>query len=307
MKFSSMRYLFGQGIRNIWTNRVMSIASFCILMVSLLLVGFSVLFTANINMFISAIEKQNEMVVFLKDGLSDEEISGLEGQIKKIANVATVSFYSKEEAFDDMKSDMKGKGQGNVDILFDSLGEESPLPDAFRVKVSNIDTLSATAASIGKLQGVDGAPRVPYDFAKLFTGLRSTVAMISSAVVLALVAVSLVIISNATRASVFARRKEINIMKYVGATNGFIRIPFFVEGMFTGALAGAAAGGITWYAYNRLIEVLSEQMALWQTMGVTGFIPFDSVATKVFLYYMVAGAVLAAIGCVISTRKHLKV
>jgi cell division transport system permease protein len=296
-----MKYLFGQGVKNVWTNRIMTFASFCVILVSLLLVGSMMLFTANVNRFISGIESKNEVVVYLNDGVTDETVSQMETDIKKLDNVAEVVFYSKEQAFEDYKKSME-----NAEEIFESIGDESPLPDAFKVRVKDISKMTSTIAQINKMQNIYKVS-APNDFADLLIGIKSTVGMISTAVIAALGIVCLVIISNATRASVFARRKEINIMKYVGATNTFIRIPFFVEGMVTGMLAGVAAAGLTWFGYEKFIEALSKQMTLWKAFGIDEFIPFDSVAVKVVLGYVGAGALLGAIGTVISTRKHLKV
>lgn len=301
MKISSMKYLFGQGVKNVWTNRIMTFASFCVILVSLLLVGSMMLFTANVNRFISGIESKNEIVVYLNDGVTDETVSQMETDIKKLDNVAEVVFYSKEQAFEDYKKSME-----NAEEIFESIGDESPLPDAFKIRVKDISKMTSTIAQINKMQNIYKVS-APNDFADLLIGIKSTVGMISTAVIAALGIVCIVIISNATRASVFARRKEINIMKYVGATNMFIRIPFFVEGMVTGMLAGVAAAGLTWFGYEKFIEALSKQMTLWKAFGIDEFIPFDSVAVKVLLGYVGAGALLGAIGTVISTRKHLKV
>ncbi|HOV40202.1 MAG TPA: permease-like cell division protein FtsX [Oscillospiraceae bacterium] len=301
MKISSMKYLFGQGVKNVWTNRIMTFASFCVILVSLLLVGSMMLFTANVNRFISGIESKNEVVVYLNDGVTDETVSQMETDIKKLDNVAEVVFYSKEQAFEDYKKSME-----NAEEIFESIGDESPLPDAFKIRVKDISKMTSTIAQINKMQNIYKVS-APNDFADLLIGIKSTVGMISTAVIAALGIVCLVIISNATRASVFARRKEINIMKYVGATNMFIRIPFFVEGMVTGMLAGVAAAGLTWFGYEKFIEALSKQMTLWKAFGIDEFIPFDSVVVKVVLGYVGAGALLGAIGTVISTRKHLKV
>lgn len=305
MKISSMKYLVVQGIKNVWTNRVMSFASFCILMVSLLLVGFSLLFTANVNRFIGGIENKNEMIIFLKDEVTPEQVTLMEGGLKNIDNVSQVTFYSKEEAFEDMK-----KQYQNSQELFGYFSE-SPLPDAFKLKISDISKMSVTESDIKNYDNANGQfiyqIKAPNDFANILTELKSTIAIVSSTVVIALVVVSMVIISNATRTSVFSRRKEINIMKYVGATNAFIRIPFFIEGMFTGMLAGGVASLLTWFGYDSFIDVLSKEMTLWQALGIKEFIPFNSLAVKVVIAYVVAGAVLGAMGSVISTRKHLKV
>ena len=301
MKMSSVRYLFGQGVKNVWTNRVMSFASFCILMVSLLLVGFSVLFTANINRFIGGIENKNEVIVYLNDDTTDEAITSMGDSLKKIDNISDVLFYSKEQAFDDYKAKME-----NAEEIFKSIGDESPLPDAYKIRVDDVSKMSQTITKISKLENIYSIS-APNDFASLLTGVKQTVSIISMAVIIALIVVCMVIISNATRASVFSRRKEINIMKYVGATNSFIRIPFFIEGMITGIIAGGVASLITWFGYDSLIDVLSQQMSLWQAFGMSQFIPFDKVALSVVLIYIVCGAFLGAMGSVISTRKHLKV
>lgn len=305
MKISSMKYLLGQGIKNVWTNRIMSFASFCVLLVSLLLVGFFVLFTANINRFIGGIENKNEIIIYLNDNVTDEQIEKMGNDLKSIDNISEVVFFSKEEAFEKMKSQYE-----NADDLF-AYFKDSPLPDSYKIRVSDISKMSQTQMKITALDNSDEKLiyqiKAPNDFANILIELKSTLTLISTAVVVALVVVCMVIISNATRSSVFARRKEINIMKYVGATNTFIRVPFFIEGMITGALAGGAATLLTWFAYDSFIDVLSKEMTLWNALGIKEFIPFDSVVLEVTLCYVAAGAFLGAIGSVISTRKHLKV
>ena len=305
MKISSMKYLLGQGIKNVWTNRIMSFASFCVLLVSLLLVGFFVLFTANINRFIGGIENKNEIIIYLNDNVTDEQIEKMGNDLKSIDNISEVVIFSKEEAFEKMKSQYE-----NADDLF-AYFKDSPLPDSYKIRVSDISKMSQTQMKITALDNSDEKLiyqiKAPNDFANILIELKSTLTLISTAVVVALVVVCMVIISNATRSSVFARRKEINIMKYVGATNTFIRVPFFIEGMITGALAGGAAPFLTWFAYDSFIDVLSKEMTLWNALGIKEFIPFDSVVLEVTLCYVAAGALLGAIGSVISTRKHLKV
>lgn len=301
MKLSGFKYLMGQGVRNIWTNRVMSFASFCILTVSLLLVGFSLLFTANINRFIGDVAEKNEVVIYLQDGTPRETSQDMQKALEAAPNIASVQFVSKEQGFEDMKSRYE-----DADALFDSLGDASFLPDAFRVRVKDVSKINETVASIYTMPNIDSV-NAPRDFASLLTGIRSVVGVISTAIIAALVAVCIVIISNATKTSVFTRRKEINIMKYVGATNSFIRIPFFVEGMLIGALAGLCAFGLTWAAYDALVEVLSQEMTILNAMNIREFIPFNEIAVRLCLGYVLSGGLVAAIGTVFSTRKHLKV
>jgi cell division transport system permease protein len=270
-------------------------------MVSLLMIGFTVLFTLNINLFIGSVENKNEVIIFLDDDVTDEMIEQMEIKLSNMDNVSEVVFYSKEEAFADMKADMT-----NAEELFNYVGDESPLPDSFKIRVKNINRMTSTVSQIKSMTGIYEV-KAPNDFVNILRGLKSVTAVISGAILIALVVVSLVIISNAARASVDIRKREIAIMKYVGATNAFIKIPFFVEGMLTGIIAGIAATIITWIGYNKLSEVLTSDMTLWTALGITGVIQFSSIWIRVSLCYIAAGALISAIGTVLSTRKYVKV
>lgn len=299
MKISSMNYLFKQGMKNIWTNRIMSVASFCVLMVSLLLVGFMMLFIANINQFVGGIENKNEVVIFLED-VGESQIAAMQNTLNDMDNVSSVAFYSKEEALEDMKAGME-----NADDLFGYV-EDNPLPDAFRIRITDIEKISGTLMEINKMDGIDSI-KSPTDFINILTGLKSFIGIISAVVLAALIVVSLVIISNASRASVDIRKREIAIMKLVGATNTFIKVPFFVEGMFIGILAGIAAAAVTALGYSELVKMLSQDMTLWSIMSINGFIPLKSVIWQLSAGYIAVGTVIGALGTVMSTRKYLKV
>ncbi len=301
MRLSSLSYLAAQGFRNIWTNRIMSLASFCVLTVSMLLVGFSVLFTENINMFVGSIEEKNEVIIFLEDNLSQDEINAMGEHLKAMDNISSVTFYSKEEAFEDMKAGME-----NAEELFNYIGDDSPLPDSYRLRVADISRMSSTLMNINNMNGIYSV-KAPTDFVSVLTGLRSVIYVLSAVIITALAVVSLVIISNATRASVDIRKREIAIMKYVGATNTFIKIPFFIEGLLMGLFAGGFALLLTWLGYDRLVKVLMTDTTLWSAMGITGFIPFTSLALKVALCYLISGAFVGSVGTVVSTRKYVKV
>lgn len=296
-----MNYLFKQGIRNIWTNRIMSVASFCILMVSLLLIGFTTLFIANINSIVGGIENKNEVIIFLNDDIDEESIEQMGVKLENSENISSVTFYSKEEAFEEMKA-----GMSNAEDLFQYIGEDSPLPDSYRVKVKDIEKMSATLMEINKMDGIYTV-KAPNDFVNILKELKSFISIISVTILAALIIVSLVIISNAERASVEMRKREIEIMKYVGATNSFVKIPFFVEGMFIGVLAGAVAAVITILGYSELGKVLMQDTTLWAAFGVSGLININSVMWKIIVGYIAAGAFISAVGTVMSTRKYVKV
>ena len=231
MKLSSASYLVGQGMKSIWRNRMMSFASFCIILVSLLMVGISVLVTINLNRVIDGIEDQSEAAVTIKDDTTEEQRNELKKKIEQLPNVATVTFYSKDEAWQSMKEDLSDEQQD----LF-RYADDNPLPDTFRVTVKDIRIMSDTSMQISTFDYVDTV-KSPTQFADVLVSIKNILTIIMTAVIAALIVVCLIIISNTTRASVFARRKEINIMKYVGATNTFIRVPFFIEGMVVGVFA----------------------------------------------------------------------
>lgn len=301
MKLSSMNYLFSQGIKNIWTNRIMSFTSFCILMVSLLLIGFSTLCIANINSIVGSVENKNEVIIFLNDDVTDDDIEQMGTKLRNMDNIAEVNFYSKEEAFEEIKA-----GIENSDELFNYVGDESPLPDSYRVKVKDIEKMSRTLMDINRLNGIYTV-KAPNDFVKILTELKSFISLLSVVVLGALVVVSLVIILNASRASVDMRKREIAIMRFVGATNSFIKIPFFVEGMTIGVLAGLVAAVITVVGYRELNNVLMQDTTIWTAMGITGLISLNDIIWKIFIGYIAAGALISAVGTVMSTRKYVKV
>lgn len=301
MKISSVKYLTLQGMRNLWTNRTMAFASFCILMVSLLLVGTSILFSVNINKVVGGIENRNEVIIFLEDDTTDNEIKDIGKTLEGMSNISQVIFYSKEEALDDYRDTINPEYQE----LFEYL-DENPLIDSYKIRVKNIDIISQTVSEIESLQNIH-LVKAPNDFATLLTEVKKIITLISTTVIGALIIVSMVIISNTTKASVAFRKKEIGIMKYVGATDAFIKIPFFIEGMFTGIMAGVIATVITALAYDALIESLANEITIWNVIGAQSFYSFNDISKVLLISYIVFGGIIGAIGTVWSTRRSLRV
>ena len=303
MKLSGFRYLADQGVENIWKNKMMAFATFCVLLISLLLVGIAGLFYINLNSMIKGLGSQNEVVVIMDQGTTDEENTAAEEAIKAIPNVATIKFISKEEALERQKASLP-----SAEVIFnDYIGDDASfMPDGFSVTVKNNDKITDTVSQISSITNIQSASASP-QVAEFLRELRKVVSIIAGAVIFALAIVAMIIISNTTKASVFARREEIQIMKYVGATNAFIRMPFFVEGMVTGFFAGAGAYFITWAVYSSVYDMITEQGMIMNTVGVNSIIPFDKIRLIVVLAYLIAGALIGALGSVISTRKHIDV
>ena len=303
MKISGIRYRADQGVENIWKNKMMAFATFCVLLISLLLVGIAGLFYINLNSMIKGLGSQNEVVVLMNVGTTEEQNSAAEEAIKALPNIDKVQFVSKEDALARQRASLP-----NAEKIFDEYigSDASFMPDGFSVTVKNTDKITETTDKIGAIANVQSASASP-QVAEFLRELRKVVSLIAGAIIIALAVVSMIIISNTTKASVFARREEIQIMKYVGATNAFIRLPFFVEGMVTGFFAGAGAYFITWAIYSSAYNMIKEQGMLMNTFGVSSLIPFDKIRLYVILGYLVSGALIGALGSVVSTRKHIDV
>ena len=300
MRTSNVTYLVKKGISSIWKNFLMSFASFCILMVSLLLVSCAVLLMMNVNKIMSNIEDTNEITIYLKEDISDKQVEHIKSVLEKNQDITDVKYYSKEQALDDFRDNMAEYSE-----LLDYL-DKNPMPETFLVRVKDLSKIRHVVNTVNDIEGVEQT-KAPYDFASVRVQIRNTFTLIGGAVLVALVVVSIVIVSNSIRTSVFARRNEISIMRYVGATSGFIKAPFFVEGMFIGILAGAAAWGLTWLIYDSVFALFSADLTVWQMFGFYGLTPFGDIMWYVLAVNCAAGALLGAVGTVFSTGKYLKV
>lgn len=299
MRGNNFSYLVKQGVVSVWRNRMMSFASFCIIMVSLLLISLATLLAMDINRIIGSAENKNEVLVYVLD-VSKDRLVKIEEQLKKSGYTEKVVFYSKQEAFDAQKEKMPEYSE-----LLNALAE-NPMPDTFRVTVKDITKMDEAKKTFETIEGVDDVS-APYDFASVLVSLRTTLTIIALAMLIALTIVSVVIVYNSSRTSVFARRKEIGIMKSVGATNSFIKFPFFIEAMFIGVIAGAVSWYLTKIAYEALASFFANDITIWRVLGFSNIIRFDEVMWAALVLNCIIGAVLSAIGTVLSMGKHLKV
>ena len=300
MKTSSFRYLLKTGIRNLWTNRVMAITSIGVLMTCLLLVGAAYLVTVNVNSMVSYVEDQSEMSVIVKQDADQALVDQIGAAIKKNTNVQTVTYISKEQGLENQKAAM-----GDDGALLEGL-PYNPIPDVYVVTVKDI---SLTAETQPQLRAIDGVETVnaSVEVADTFTSLQKIIGTLGTAIILALAVISLVIIVNTIRATIFARRKEINIMKFVGATNAFIRIPFLVEGFMLGFISALLAFLIVWGSYHYLSQALIGDASSFLQSVFRNIVPFEQIASNLAIFFGVTGTVLGTVGSSISVRNHVKV
>ena len=207
MRGSSFVYLIKEGFRNIYQNRVISIAAIGVLMACLLLVGSSMLFTINVNELVGYFESQNEIMVFLDDDVEGEELTEFDSKLKNIANVSSAVFISREEGLRDWMEEL-----GDDGTLLEWRLDDNPLQNSYRVTVKDLSVMEDTVGMIADINGVDTIS-ASNEVARAVTGLKQAVTLGGMAVVAILAAVSLMIVANTITITVFNRRKEISIMK----------------------------------------------------------------------------------------------
>lgn len=303
MRASSFRYLVKTGIHNLWTNRMMTIASVGTLIACLLIVGFAVLFSINVDSIVEYLGQQNEVVIFMQMDTPEEYMATMEEELTNMDGLDDIVYVSSEEGFAEYK-----EGLGEDSYLLDGMEDEAAeiLPAKFTAKIVDPEKVDAILASIRRMEYVDTA-EAPTDLTKTLVSIRTMVNTIGGVVIAALVLVSLVIITNTIRASVFTRRKEISIMKYVGATNGFIRVPFIVEGVLLGIIAAVIAFLGIWGGYTVCLDALSTNSSSWLGSITQHLVPFWNMGHQLMGYFLLAGILTGGVGSAFSMRGHLKV
>ena len=293
-RLSSLGYLLKEGVKNIWSNRTMSFASVGVLVSCLLLTGAAVLFSMNVDVAMKSLEGTNSTTVYLQEGLPTLTSLRVGQEIKQLDNIEECEFVSKQDAVQNMLDMLGDDGT----VLEGLLGDENFLPDAFRISMKDLNLYDETAAQIEAINGVDEI--IDYsDIAEQLTSLDNLVTSVGFWIVLILSLVSLFIISNTIRVTMFSRRLEISIMKSVGATNWFVRVPFIVEGVIIGLLSGGVASGLLVLVYNKLVSSIA---------SIPLFSPVDigPITWRITLIFMLAGALFGALGGLITLGKYLK-
>lgn len=302
MKWSSFKYLARQGLHNMINNRLMSFASVGVLTVCLIITGVAGLFTANMNSLMIYLRSQNEVVVYLDENLDEAGLASVDSALRSISGLKEVTYVSKDEALDLMRESMGDKGE-----LFDVFeGEENPFFANYKVVLQDVGQLEEIVPQLESISGVVDV-NVPTGLSDLVVNIHKAVTVISVGLVVVLGFVSIVVISNTIRLTVFARRKEINIMKYVGATNGFIRLPFFVEGIAVGLIAGVISSAIVLGGYQLLLIYSVDFPAFWGSILNDVLLGMNQIWWKVLIAFLAFGSLIGSVGTATSIRKYLHV
>ncbi len=296
MTASSLRYLLKEGFRNTWTNRMMSIASICVLMSCLVLMGCATMVFLNIDSLLGRIEEENVVMVYIQDDTSDADINDMEAKLKAIENVKETEFVAKEDAWEEQLSTME-EAQAS---FFKDISSDIPLPDAFKVTVKDLTYFDETVEQIKQFDHIDTI-RENKDLAKKLMTIRHGVEIIAIVIVAVLLVISIFIISNTIKLTVYSRRLEISIMKSVGATNNFVRLPFIVEGMILGIISGIVALGLVWAFYEFAINQFSDLITSLDLEALN----FADYALPMLGAFIGIGILTGVSGSVNTMRKYL--
>ena len=276
-------------------NGLMTLASISTVALSLFMLGVFLCGVINLHNMASSLENQVQLSIYLKDGLTTDQIMAVGKQIKAIPNLKHLEFVNKEQAMKEFKARL-----GDQQQLVNALGDVNPLPNSYVLTFDNPSDVKATAKLAATFQGVESTHYGQDIVEELF---RITQVIRIGGIVLIgfLAAATLFIISNTIRLTVFARRKEIAIMKYVGATNGFIRWPFLIEGMLLGLVGAVIAVLCVGEFYHFITMEVSESLAFFPLVPMFPF--FYDVA----IYILGGGIIVGAIGSTISLKQYMKV
>jgi len=305
MRFSTVTRHFREGFKNVARNGWMSFASISSIAVSLFILGIFMLLALNVNKLADQLDSQVQISVYMQLEIEQPKIEELERMIKRIPDVKSVYFVSKAEGLERFRASM---GDDGKEALEGYENENNPLPDAFEVEAFDPQKIAFIAKQIDAINEADPAKpitKVKYGketIEKLFS-ITNAVRNIGLFIVLGLAIMAMFLISTTIKMTILARRREISIMKLVGATNSFIRWPFFIEGAIIGFLGSALTTGILLYGYSQLVKTTSTTVGLY----MIEFASLEEISVMVGGTIMALGMLLGVWGSTISVRKYLKV
>ena len=292
---SNGKYYLSEGFHSIFTHGFMSFAAVCMIVACLLIMGSFTLLAVNLDHMLGDLEDENLFLAYIDDSYSEEQARALQPKIEAVPNVSQVTFVTRAEALEDFKA---GREQND---LMDSLPPEV-LRDRFEIHVKDIEQMAATVSQVEAVRGV-AHTQAAIEIAQGFVMVRNIATGVAAVLVAMLVVVSLFIIANTIKLATFYRREEIAIMKMCGATNGFIRWPFVVEGMILGLTGALVAFFIQWGLY----EAVSRLILQTNGLSLITVLSYASMAGNIVLVFCGVGLVIGVGGSVVAIRKFLQV
>ncbi len=299
MSFDSLCFLIKRALKSIFQNWLLTLASVTVLCVCLVFLGISMLSVKNVNVFIDEIGNENQVVLFLDEDLdansNAERIGQIESELRGIGNIKNVYFKSKAESLEEYKSLLGDDSSWLSEDLTDDV-----LRASFVFEVEDLSKFEQTMYAVEKIEGI-ARIRERRDIVESIQRVRGIVMFFSFWIILLLVVVSVLVITNSVKVSVYSRKHELNIMKYVGATDIFVQLPYFLEGIIIGVFSGILSTVLLSFTYTRLLS---------PTLAEIGFftpVPFSSVAAAYTLFFVIVGGAVGMLGSVFPVKKYLNV
>ena len=295
MKINNIGYLLKEGVRGIFLHGFMSFAAVCVTVACLIIVGSFSILAYNLDVMVNELNQTSEILVYIDSDLSDAEARSIGTKINALSNVLQATFISREEALESFVKDHNG------DSAFNGV-QASDLRHRYEVTLEDNTLMDQTDAQLQQIPGV-AKTNAAYELAQGFTTIQQVLHIVSIAMIAVLLVISLLIISNTVKLAMYDRRDEIAIMKMVGATNGFIRLPFIVEGFTLGMIGAVLAFGLEWVAYDALVQKISQVDAL----KLFTFVPFENLLVPMLIVFGAAGLFVGVVGSWTSIRKFMDV
>lgn len=302
MRYNILTYHIGEGIRNLFKNKKSTLASLCIMMATMLMFGIFFIIGQNVNHIMQKIEEDQGMQVFIIDDADSAEVQEVRDMILSIDGVSSATIYTKQDAINEMKA----KWKDHQDLLDEY---QDSLPDSVIVKLTNLQRSAEVQEKIRQItindeKYVDDILSSDKTINALIN-IANGIKIITGVLLILLIAISIFIISNTIKLTVHARRKEISIMKYVGATNSFIRWPFIVEGIIIGIISALLTMLIIYGGYTLIIQNIVEVFAKIRVN--VDILTFADLYKSILIVYMTLGIGIGALGSSISMKKYLEV
>ena len=295
MKFNNIGYLLKEGIRGIFLHGFMSFAAVCVTVACLIIVGSFSILAYNLDVMVQDLNQTSEILVYIDSDLSDAEARSIGTKINALSNVLQAKFISRDEALESFVKDHNG------DSAFNGV-QASDLRHRYEVTLEDNSLMDQTDAQLQQIPGV-AKTNAAYELAQGFTTIQQVLHIASVALIAVLLVISLLIISNTVKLAMYDRRDEISIMKMVGATNGFIRLPFIVEGFTLGMMGAIPAFGLEWVGYDALVNRISSV----DSLRLFTFVPFKTLLIPMLIVFGAAGLFVGIVGSWTSIRKFMDV
>lgn len=297
MKWHTIKYLCKEGILGLWKNRLMALASIATIVLCLLILGMSYSIATNIDYILTQVEMQMGITAYINDDIDQERTDKIESEIKSIPHVIEVEYISKDKALEIFATSQESN------TLFEQFKNDNPLPASFELQVDQVENQEAVVQALNKIPEL----QITY-FEKetdMFIVMNKSIQLLSAVMIGCLIIIALLLITNTIKITVYVRRREINIMKYIGATDAFIRLPFLIEGITIGLIGCVIPMVMIYGGYNWASDVLVQSLS--GMLGGLSLQPVEEVMNSLVPIFGMLGIGIGALGSAIAIHKHLKV